>query len=147
MKSFTPAEIELLKQNPNTFRVTPNRLYLTLHAKERIVEMWEKHYSFSCIMEELGYDIDVVGIPRAHGLVERAREEAASPYGLHEGYFRAPKRIGISELAELHGEESVSKLKNEVVYLRQEMDFLKKSRAWRIQKSEGNKHEYPLLCV
>ena len=126
MKSFTPAEIELLKQNPNTFRVTPNRLYLTLHAKERIVEMWEKHYSFSCIMEELGYDIDVVGIPRAHGLVERAREEAASPYGLHEGYFRAPKRIGISELAELHGEESVSKLKNEVVYLRQEMDILKK---------------------
>lgn len=126
MKSFTPAEIELLKQNPNTFRVTPNRLYLTLHAKERIVEMWEKHYSFSCIMEELGYDIDVVGIPRAHGLVERAREEAASPYGLHEGYFRVPKRIGISELAELHGEESVSKLKNEVVYLRQEMDFLKK---------------------
>ena len=126
MKSFTPAEIELLKQNPNTFRVTSNRLYLTLHAKERIVEMWEKHYSFSCIMEELGYDIDVVGIPRAHGLVERAREEAASPYGLHEGYFRAPKRIGISELAELHGEESVSKLKNEVVYLRQEMDFLKK---------------------
>lgn len=126
MKSFTPAEIELLKQNPNTFRVTPNRLYLTLHAKERIVEMWEKHYSFSCIMEELGYDIDVVGIPRAHGLVERAREEAASPYGLHEGYFRAPKRIGINELAELHGEESVSKLKNEVVYLRQEMDFLKK---------------------
>lgn len=95
-------------------------------ATEQIVRLREKNHSYTLIMEELGYDLSIIGLTRAHGLVGHTIEQANSKQGLHEGYKRPPKRIGLSEIANLQGEESVSKLKNEVLYLRQEMDFLKK---------------------
>ena len=128
MKEFTPEEIEQLKKNPNTFHVNRFRLYLTKEAKEEIVCLRNMNHSFSHIIEALGYDINVIGKNRARGIIDHVcNHEVKSSVGLHAGYIRPSKRIELSKIRELKtDEESVDKLKNEVLYLRQEMDFLKK---------------------
>ena len=61
MKKFTAEEIELLKQNPYTLYITSSRLNLTLAAEEQIVRLREKNHSYTLIMEELGYDLSIIG--------------------------------------------------------------------------------------
>jgi len=128
MKEFTPEEIAQLKKNPNTFNANRFRLYLTKNAKEEMVRLRNMNYSYTHILEKLGYDISIIGKNRARGIVDHVcNHEANSSVGLHEGYIRPSKRIELSEIRELKADEdSVDKLKNEVLYLRQEMDFLKK---------------------
>ncbi len=75
-KEFTPDEQRILAENPNTYHVTSNMLYLTLSAKKRILEMIEKNYPYTKIMKELGYDLDIIGMTRANGLVWHVKKEA-----------------------------------------------------------------------
>lgn len=127
-KEFTPDEQRILAENPNTYHVTSNMLYLTLNAKKRILEMIEKNYPYTKIMKELGYDLDIIGMTRANGLVWHVKKEAQSELGLHEGYVRTKrKRLSDEDLKRLPtNPESFGKLINELSYLRQEVEFLKK---------------------
>ena len=127
-RRFTTPEIAILIKNPNTFHVTEKNLSLTLKAKQRIVEMVEKHYSYTKIMQELGYDLDIIGETRARSLVWHAKRENLSEQGLHEGYNRTKKRrLSDEDLMNLsNNPESFGRLINELSYLRQEVEFLKK---------------------
>ena len=125
---FTDDDIAVLKQNPYTLSVTGNRLSVTLAAKERILELYYKGKSRRQIMKELGYDPDLLGDGRVKNIIRSTRREAESEQGLHEGYARASrKHLNKEEIEQL--DESISsyaKLKNEVIYLREEVEFLKK---------------------
>lgn len=59
---------------------------------------------------------------------------------IHEGYLRTiGKRISATALEELDcNPASYSKLKNEVIYLRKEVEFLKKSRSRCCLESEAS---------
>jgi hypothetical protein len=62
-------------------------------------------------------------------IIKNIQAEAESEEGLHQGYKREVKRKQLSteELSNLGVDEvSVIKLRNEVVYLRAEVEFLKK---------------------
>lgn len=126
--NFSPEQIEILKQNPYTLFVSESRLSVTLEAKEKILEMAEKNWSESKILNELNYDRNMIGHARAKNLIAKVKEEADSRYGLHEGYAkRRPHRMTAAEIAELEeNPESYARLKNEVIYLREEVEFLKK---------------------
>ncbi len=140
---FTPEEQRILAENPNTYHITSSILYLTLDAKKRILEMVEKNYPYAKIMKELGYNLDIIGKTRARGLVWHVKNEAQSELGLHEGYIRTKrKRLSDEDIKSLPtNPESFGKLVNELSYLRQEVEFLKKSRKSKIRKSETNRHE------
>jgi hypothetical protein len=127
-KAFTPEEQRILAENPNTYHVTRTMLSLTLEAKKRILEMTEKNYPYAKIMKELGYNLDIIGMSRAHGLVWHVKKEAQSELGLHEGYVRTKgKRLSDEDIKGLPtNPESFGKLINELSYLRQEVEFLKK---------------------
>ena len=81
-KIFTPEEIEILKQNPNTLDVTSEIFSLTLEAKKKIVEMREKNWPESRIFRELGYDTQILGHHRMKGVLMRVKQEAESKHGL-----------------------------------------------------------------
>ena len=142
-KAFTPEEQRILAENPNTYHVTRTMLSLTLEAKKHILEMTEKNYPYAKIMKELGYNLDIIGMSRAHGLVWHVKKEAQSELGLHEGYVRTKgKRLSDEDIKGLPtNPESFGKLINELSYLRQEVEFLKKSRKSKIRKSETNRYE------
>ncbi|MBR6860094.1 MAG: hypothetical protein IKM73_02050 [Acidaminococcaceae bacterium] len=125
---FSDEEIRILEANPNTLRVTPHTLSLTLSAKHRIWELVDTGLSRRQIMEELGYDSQMLGEHRFQSIVRSVIKEANSPLGLHEGYFRNIGKITDNEeIRQLdHTPASYIKLKNEVIYLREEVEFLKK---------------------
>ena len=125
---FTDDAILVLRKNPYTLSVTGNRLSVTLVAKERILELYSEGTSRRKIMEELGYDPDLLGDDRVKNIIRSTRREAESEKGLHEGYTRAAKKhLDKEEIEQLNeSPSSYAKLKNEVIYLREEVEFLKK---------------------
>ena len=127
--SFNQEEIRILKENPNTASVTPSRLSVTLEAKKTILELYQSGWTPRRIIEELGYDPAMLGKQRTSNIVRNVRREAESKYGLHEGYLRTSgTRMSEEEIEQLEcNPGSYAKLKNEVIYLRKEVEFLKKS--------------------
>ena len=127
-QGFTDEEIYILQRNPYTFNVSRKRFALTLAGKELVLQLQEEGYNYRQIMEKLGYDPEMLGIQRAKNLVRYTRREAETELGLHEGYpRRAQKRLSEEELEKLVcNPVSYAKLKNEVIYLRKEVEFLKK---------------------
>lgn len=127
-KRFTAEEIKELEVNPYTLSVTENRLTITLAAKEKVLELYEANKTRRQIAAALGYDFDLLGEERMKNMIRGIRREAESASGLHEVYARTGrKRMSKEEIEELECDPaSYAKLKNEVVYLRQEVEFLKK---------------------
>ena len=125
---FNQEEIRILQENPNTASVTPSRLSVTLEAKKTILELYQSGWTPRRIIEELGYDPSMLGKQRTSNIVRNVRREAESKNGLHEGYLRTTRtRMSEEEIEQLEcNPGSYAKLKNEVIYLRKEVEFLKK---------------------
>lgn len=125
---FTPEEIAILKENPYTFRITKYRLSLTAEAKEKIVELSSAGSTYRQIVEELGYDPQMLGLGRAKDMVRDILRDVKEGKAIHEGYLRTvEKRMSTAALEKLDCDPaSYRKLKNEVIYLRKEVEFLKK---------------------
>ena len=138
-KVFTQEQLQSLNANPYTLNATPNRFMLTKEAKEKILAMAEGGMSIAHIIRELGYDPDVLGRHRIKGLVGKIRMEAESPQGVRGGYARrTTKRLTAGQITELEeNPESYAKLKREVVYLREEVEFLKKVSQQAISGKRG----------
>ena len=126
--SFTAEEVRILNANPNTLYATKSRISVTLEAKKLILELYQGGMPPRRIVEELGYDPKILGEERTKNMVRNVRREAESKHGLHEGYLRTTgKRMDEEEIEQLDcNPASYAKLKNEVIYLRKEVEFLKK---------------------
>lgn len=127
-KEFTPEEIEILRKNPNTWSVNKLRISLTKEAKERILELSDMGYSSQQCLRELGYDTTILGKSRCSSVVYNIQRDVRQGKQVHDGYAkRQPKRLSADELEDLPlNHESYIRMKNELVYLKQEVDFLKK---------------------
>lgn len=139
-KKFTEAEIKKLSKNPHTLSVTENRISFTLEAKRTILEQYGVGKSMRQIVKDLDYDPDVLGKGRLKSIAKNIQSEAESEQGLHQGYNRTAKRKRLSteEISELKGDDaSIIKLRNEVVYLRAEVEFLKKISQQAISGKRG----------
>ena len=138
-KCFTPEEIKILEANPYTRRVFAGSLSITMEAKQRVLELYETGITSRQIVEALGYDYEILGGQRMKNIVRNTRKEAASPCGLHEGYSRVPAaRMDKEEIEQLDNSAmSYARLKNEVIYLREEVRFLKKLSQEVIQGKRG----------
>ena len=138
-KCFTPEEIKILEANPYTRRDSAGSLSITMEAKQRVLELYETGITSRQIVEALGYDYEILGGQRMKNIVRNTRKEAASPCGLHEGYSRVPAaRMDKEEIEQLDNSAmSYARLKNEVIYLREEVRFLKKLSQEVIQGKRG----------
>lgn len=79
---------------------------------------------------KLGYDPEVLGFERVHNITKRIRRAAKTPEGLKG---KATSRMRVSkehfnsaQLEKMSRRESEQRLQNEIVYLQQQMAFLKK---------------------
>ena len=126
--SFTQEETRILKENPNTAKVTENRISLTLDAKQTILELNQNGLTPREIIIQLGYNPEILGKNRMRNMVRNVLRDVASEQGLHEGYLRTARtRMDDETIEKLEcNSASYAKLKNEVIYLRKEVEFLKK---------------------
>ena len=124
MKEYT---IKKLEANPYTLKVTKNKLYFTIKFKE---DFWINYQAGNAprkILSDLGYDLEYFGQKQIDSIVQRIKKEALSGNGFREGENRE-RRIPVkaTNREELSSTQSIERMQNELLYLRQEVEFLKK---------------------
>lgn len=136
MREYTPKQIKQFKANKYTLNVTKNKLYFTSKFKE---DFWIRYQAGDAprkIIIDLGYDIELFQQKQLDSLVQRIKKQALSGAGFSEGENRT-KRAPIKKLDSKHEKEvSLDQMQHELLYLRQEVEFLKK-----IIKAENSKQK------
>lgn len=129
MKEYTAKEIKQLKANPYTFRVTKNKLYFTIEFKEAFWNAYQAGNAPRKIFEDFGYDLEIFGQKQIDSVVQRIKSQAQSGYGFKQGENRIRRKSDkIENLDNISDDtqEILGRIWNEVKYLRQEVEFLKK---------------------
>lgn len=127
MKEYTPKQIKELKNNPYTLNVTKNKLYFTIKFKEDFWISYQAGNAPRKILSDFGYNLDYFGQKQIDSIVQRIKKEALSGNGFSEGENRT-KRVPMKATSEeeLSSLKSIERMQNELLYLRQEVEFLKK---------------------
>lgn len=122
--TFTPEQIEQMRRNPYTYKVTDRKISFTKEFKQAFYEKRHKGLSLREIIVALGYDPDVLGEKRIDGIshsINKALRE--------DGFFREGIRSRNSILDEECPEatkENFLRMHHELQYMKQEIEFLKK---------------------
>lgn len=127
MRTFTEEQIKKLKKNPYTFKITRNKLYFTAKFKEDFWISYQAGNAPRKVMQDLGYDLSMFTQKQIDNYVQRIKWEALSGEGFREGENRQ-RRIPMkaTDEKELSSPQSIERMQNELLYLRQEVEFLKK---------------------
>lgn len=129
-KLFTEEQQQLLRQNPYIYSVTETRITLTKEFKELFMTAYKSGESPRKILEDHGFDINIIGERRIWSISNHIRTEYKKYGEFHEGY--GPRGEAASHDAPTDATKPVSaadeikQLRHEVDYLKQEMEFLKK---------------------
>lgn len=129
MKEYTAREMKLLKANPYTYKVTKNKLYFTIEFKETFWAAYQAGMAPRKILEDLGYDLEMFGQKQIDSMVQSMKRQAESRNGFRQGENRTRRKkdeLCIPKGAEAESKETLENILNEVKYLRQEVEFLKK---------------------
>ena len=127
MKEYTPKQIRELKANPYTYNVTKNKLYFTSKFKEDFWISYQAGNAPRKILTDLGYNLDYFEQKQIDSIVQRIKKQALSGNGFTEGENRQ-KRVPMKATSEeeLSSPQSIERMQNELLYLRQEVEFFKK---------------------
>ena len=129
MREYTAKERKLLEANPYTFKVTKNKLYVTIEFKEAFWRAYQAGVAPRKILEDLGYDLELFGQKQIDSMVQSIKHQAQEGRGFRQGENRTRRKKeerSIPEGSFLESNEPLMSLWNEVKYLRQEVEFLKK---------------------
>lgn len=129
-KKFTPEEMEALRANQYTRRVTEDTISFTLAFKEAFWQLSLEGCTGTIAFRKLGYDPDVLGFERVHNITKRIRHAAQTPEGI-KGITKSRMRISGAHfknagLEKMSQQEASKRMQHEIVYLQQQMAFLKK---------------------
>ena len=127
MKEYTEKQIKELKKNPYVFKVTKHKLYYTAKFKEDLWVSYQAGNTPRKILRDFGFDINIFGQKQIDSLVQRIKKQALSGNGFTEGENRQ-RRVPVKATSEeeLSSPRSIERMQNELLYLRQEVEFLKK---------------------
>lgn len=128
MKTYTNKQIKELEKNRYVYRVTKHKLYNTAKFKEGFWISYQAGNSPRKILSDFGFDLTIFGQKQIDSLVQRIKKEALSGDGFSEGENKR-KRISIMKPTD-EGRglvaPTIDRMQNELLYLRQEVEYLKK---------------------
>ena len=130
-RESTAEEQAILKENPYTYRVFRNSVRFTIEFKEAFVSQYEAGMSPRKIVEGFGYDAELLGRRCISSLYRNFKKQQASPDGLHEGSLRRQKlQLDSADYESVTPRQAMKLMQHELLYLRQEVGFLKKLYVW-----------------
>ena len=127
MKEYTPKQIKELESNPYVYKITKHKLYYTAKFKEEFWISYQAGNTPRKILLDFGFDLTIFGQKQIDSLVQHIKKQALSGNGFSEGENRT-KRVPmkVTKEEELSSPQSIERMQNELLYLRQEVEFLKK---------------------
>ena len=124
MAQFTPEQKEILQANPFTLYVDDNYIRFTVEFKRYLLEERAKNGTpWKEVFRKAGYDPDILGETRISKIVSNIRKQAASEKGLRE---TTSKKQMVKVKEGQSDKKAIRDLQNEVIHLRQQVEFLKK---------------------
>lgn len=124
MKKYTKNQISELSKNPYTFQINNKRILFTIEFKKLFWIKYQAGMSPRAILKELNYNLDCFGQKQIDSITQRIKKEALAGE-FTEGYSRN-RRAKINEPDIELTPQNIKQMQNELMYLRQEVDFLKK---------------------
>jgi hypothetical protein len=135
-KPFTAEQMEVLLRSPHVNRVTPKTVSYTKAFKEDFIKRYCEGEAPTEIFASCGLDPDIIGRKRIYGFCQTLRVIVSEGKEIPEGkpprgkdLLPIPKRRAHQTAAQVFASlsaEDVHKLYQRVIYLTQEMEFLKK---------------------
>lgn len=126
MREYTAKQIKQLQSNPYTLKVTKNKMYFTAEFKKNFWTRYQAGDAPRKIISDLGYEISLFQQKQIDSLVQRIKKQALSGAGFSEGENHS-KRLPIKKVdREITQSQSIDQMQHELLYLRQEVEFLKK---------------------
>lgn len=126
---FAPEQIAILEQNRYTKLVSPSMIKFTEDFKEDFWRLYLTDMPVKDIYRTLGYDPDILGTKRIDGFVYNLRKSYLSDEQRQASQSRTAKvkRPPVDvNYSEMKSSEAIHAMEAELVYLRQEVAFLKK---------------------
>lgn len=139
---FTFEQVEKLSKNKYVKKVSEKAITYTEEFKEMFIMEYNNGKPPSIILTEMGFDVKVLGRKRVGNIVERIKKQALRPEGFKD--TRADKS-GRPLTRELTQEEIIERQKDEIEYLKQQVEFLsdlqrlEREAIWKASKSKKKK--------
>lgn len=124
MKKYTQKQIKELKQNPYTLKIDEKRIFFTVEFKKVFWTKYQAGMSPRAIFKELDYNLDYFGQKQIDSIVQNIKKQAIKGE-FTEGYIRS-NRMRIQGQEEEITPKNLKQMQNELLYLKQEVEFLKK---------------------
>lgn len=126
VRLFTSEELVKLRNNPYTYKATPAQLRFTAAFKELFWNEYNNGILPRKIIENCGYDPDMLGVSRINGILFHIRETASKGDVFTSENKPRCKKQAMSDGIPLTPDGRINRLEQEVTYLRKEVEFLKK---------------------
>ena len=125
MVKYTKKQQKELEKNPYTYKATENRLFFTKEFKKVFWIKYNAGMSPRAILKELGYDLSYFSQNQIDNIVQHLRKKSIAGEEFTEGYAKE-KRPNIKLPKPDTSPETIQQMQNEITYLKQEIEFLKK---------------------
>ena len=127
MKEYTTKQIKQFEANPYVYKATKHMIYYTAKFKEDFWISYQAGNTPRKILKDFGFDLESFGQKQIDSLVKKKKKQALSGEGFSEGSNRK-RRVSQkpTKEEELSTPQSIERMQNELLYLRQEVEFLKK---------------------
>lgn len=122
--AFTLEQIEQLRSNPYTYKVTVRKIFFTKKFKQVFYEKRKEGLTPKEIIIALGYDPDVLGQKRIDGICNSISKALRENGGFREGIL--PRNSILDEECPEVTKENFLRMHHELQYMKQEIEFLKK---------------------
>lgn len=142
-RTYTKEEQAILQKNPYTFKVTDNSLFFTAEFKRSFWASYQAGETPRTILRDRGYDLKMFTQSAIDSLTHRIKMEATSGKGFREGPATQRQRPAAQAEDAISGElmlptpENMQRIWNEVAYLRQQVEFIKKVRPAVTEEIDG----------
>ena len=123
-KKFTPEQMTELRQNPYTYNISECQIFFTAEFKEKFYQLRQKGLTSKEAIASLGYDPDILGETRIDGINHLINKAVREGRGFREGV--TPRTSILNEECPELTRENFLRMQHELLYLKQEMEFLKK---------------------
>lgn len=122
---YTAEEKSKLESNSYTFKVSESKFYPSAKFREDFWIRYQAGISPRKIIKDFGYDLDLFSQKQIDSIVQRIKKQALSGNGFTEGE-RRERRPKLKAPATEKAPETLSQMQAEILYLRQEVEFIKK---------------------
>lgn len=125
MVKYTKKQQKELEKNPYTYKATDNRIFFTKEFKQTFWIKYNGGMSPRAILKDLDYDLSYFNQGQIDNIVQNLRKKSIAGEQFTEGYSKEKRpKIKLPQLD--NSPQTIQQIQNEITYLRQEIEFLKK---------------------